>query len=653
MNCRNFDTYMNRENFVNLSDYLSDDAAIPPGAIVLLAIADEGGFTDPAQADLITWECHTPRADARVETGYLALENLGSALIRDVGYWGSWGMISIKGQGSLIEAYHDPVYNPPVNGWCQMSGRVSTEISTTVTVTNVYPHKVRPPRILYVSPDGQDAEDCILFTYPCQSPQYAVRHTTEGDEIRIAEGVYSTVTSIDSPLGYLGTPEITQVMQISESLLIRGGYTRTNWHSSYPLTQPTVLDAGNQGRNVVITGYCTPTLENLQFTQGSAIGLGGAGITDDAGGGIYILGATTYLNNCLFTDNLAEYGGGLYLNNADLHTTNLLVANNHSLSYGSGLYVENSTLNMRHTTVARNDGGDLTGIYINGIGSRAYLTNTILSYQGAAIHVQSQNALTLSGVLWYSNTINYEGDGPVSVSQELYGDPDFISLISGDYSIGFESSAIDEGIVAGVPKDIDGDLRDDLAPDLGAYELQYDDSHTVVKSLQPDEMVFSLGPTLISMTLSSPETGTITATKVLTYPGGTQDDGEMRVVWHVFSDLSTAYPVTMSLCFSQADIDNISNLSDPINLRAFRWQDGIGWIKQPSQFVSTTNCVIATDINSFNAWTVADEEENGNGLPNAVQVYRYSGRIMSINLTLVSLLVLTFIYVLKGRRNVQ
>jgi len=100
----------------------------PRTALLNLSEAHEGGFIDYGQANPITYECKTPWSDPRVETSYQALENLGSTQIRDVGYWGSWAMITIKGQGVLTEAFHNPVYDPPHNGWCRMHSLASTQV---------------------------------------------------------------------------------------------------------------------------------------------------------------------------------------------------------------------------------------------------------------------------------------------------------------------------------------------------------------------------------------------------------------------------------------------------------------------------------------------------------------------------------------------
>lgn len=50
---------------------------------------------------------------------------------------------------------------------------------------------------------------------------------------------------------YNGT---NQIGLITKTLNLIGGYTVTNWAASYPITQPTILDAQYGGRALQITG---------------------------------------------------------------------------------------------------------------------------------------------------------------------------------------------------------------------------------------------------------------------------------------------------------------------------------------------------------------------------------------------------------------
>jgi hypothetical protein len=141
--CRSLDAWQDRDELVNLSNYLNDDDAVVPGSVVMIAIADDAGFIAPFHAHGETYQCLTPHDDARVEVGYKALEDLGSTQIRKVGYWGSWAMIAVKGQGVLAEDFHNPVYARPVQGWCRLESGVATQISATMAMDVVYPSPYR------------------------------------------------------------------------------------------------------------------------------------------------------------------------------------------------------------------------------------------------------------------------------------------------------------------------------------------------------------------------------------------------------------------------------------------------------------------------------------------------------------------------------
>ena len=51
----------------------------------------------------------------------------------------------------------------------------------------------------------------------------------------------------------VATGVVTQVVYISKTLLVRGGYTTTDWTTSNPISYPTTLDAQGGGRVQAIT----------------------------------------------------------------------------------------------------------------------------------------------------------------------------------------------------------------------------------------------------------------------------------------------------------------------------------------------------------------------------------------------------------------
>jgi hypothetical protein len=190
----------------------------------------------------------------------------------------------------------------------------------------------------YVRMDGSDGGNtCTSSASPCRTVQYAVDQSTANDEIRVATGIYTGVQARDS---------MTQVVYISKTVTIRGGYN-TTFTTYDPQTYPTTLDAQGQGRVVSIIEFGeAPLLEGLTLTGGNADGItancpNNGGIPDGCGGGIFIYGASPTIANNIIIHNVAASstighyasGGGLCLSYAynTIITGNLIISNTASL----------------------------------------------------------------------------------------------------------------------------------------------------------------------------------------------------------------------------------------------------------------------------------------------------------------------------------
>ena len=183
-------------------------------------------------------------------------------------------------------------------------------------------------------PDGYSvyhvASSCIGVPAPCYTTVQAAVDAADdpGDVIKVAEGTYTGVQGRPVPATYPAPPPggvITQVVYISKTITIRGGYIAPDFTDPPDSgTHPTVLDARGHGRVLCIAGDISATIEGLRITQGNAFGLGGGWRgSSGAGGGVYVLAATVILSNNHVISNTAPptgVGGGLYFTGTEKAT---------------------------------------------------------------------------------------------------------------------------------------------------------------------------------------------------------------------------------------------------------------------------------------------------------------------------------------------
>jgi parallel beta-helix repeat protein len=213
---------------------------------------------------------------------------------------------------------------------------------------------------LYVAP-GADCGD-IVFS-PCfDNVQGALDEAAEDDEIRVAEGTYADVTAREG---------VTQVVYISKTVTLRGGYATNDWSTSNPVRHPTILDGVGRGRVLHITGDANtnPVVEGFRITRGFA---------DSDGGGIYVSGATATISNNLVLSNSAKYnGGGVYLDSSKARIISNTIEGNSS-DLGGGLHLEASNARMDRNTVSGNVGKSVGGgVYLSDSSGASLTANKI------------------------------------------------------------------------------------------------------------------------------------------------------------------------------------------------------------------------------------------------------------------------------------
>lgn len=329
-------------------------------------------------------------------------------------------------------------------------------------------HAAPPPTPRYVAITGTDfLNDCADSAAPCRTVQYAVDKASKGDIIKVATGVYTDVHRRPVPPGYLAPPAsgvITQIVYISKTITIAGGYTTAFKDPPNPKANPTVLGAKDPGRILVIAGNASPVIHGFRITSGDATGLGGGWGTRDAGGGVYIISATATLTNNWVYQNTAYDGGGLYLwysaatlrsntvttNTADWEGGGIVlrssdstlegnvIVSNTAVAHGGGLYLNYSNATLDGNTVMSNTaeyGGGLDldwqsaatlndntiaaniagsqggGVYLN-YSNAKFSNNTIASNRaddGGGLCLENSSQAMLSGNMIVSNTAFYGG----------------------------------------------------------------------------------------------------------------------------------------------------------------------------------------------------------------------------------------------------
>ena len=201
--------------------------------------------------------------------------------------------------------------------------------------------------IHYVAITGTDSGDCGSPAGACLTVQYAVDQAGVGDEVRVAAGTYTGVTARGGA---------TQVVYISKTVTVRGGYTTTNGFAGPPdpVANPTTLDAQGLGRVLYVTGASTDfAADGLRITGGNT-----AGEASAHGGGVYA-GGNVVMTDCIISGNTTGSdsdggdGGGVYVRMFRDTTLN-------------GCTVSGNTAGVGDDGASAGDGGDGGGIFNGG-----------------------------------------------------------------------------------------------------------------------------------------------------------------------------------------------------------------------------------------------------------------------------------------------
>jgi hypothetical protein len=156
-----------------------------------------------------------------------------------------------------------------------------------------------------------------------------------------------------------GTYVLTEQIVVNKAVALLGGFagTETQHHQRDWTTMETVIDGDSQGRCLYISAPATVdgftltggSLDFLSLSGGGAMYIDGAaaqianclfrdniGDYGSRGGAIFIDGSNPRIDNCVFSDNVAGDGGAVYNNQGGPTITGSLFQNNATLNASAG-----------------------------------------------------------------------------------------------------------------------------------------------------------------------------------------------------------------------------------------------------------------------------------------------------------------------------
>jgi hypothetical protein len=177
-------------------------------------------------------------------------------------------------------------------------------------------------KIIYVDDDANGLNDGSSWLNAYKFLQDALMMARDGDELRVAQGVYKPDEFVLSDRPNLGRAE---TFQLKNGVVIRGGYAGLGQPDPnarnfelyktilsgdlYGDDDENFINNRENGYHVVTSNYTDATV----VLDGFIIIGGNAGVYpgDTAGAGMYNKSGNPTVKNCIFTNNRAGYGGGM------------------------------------------------------------------------------------------------------------------------------------------------------------------------------------------------------------------------------------------------------------------------------------------------------------------------------------------------------
>ncbi len=155
--------------------------------------------------------------------------------------------------------------------------------------------------VAYVAPSGADTPACGSASQPCRSIEAGLERIVNpatgryAGEVRLAAGTYT----------YPSNRAVAFIWRRGV-VTIRGGYASSDWNTSNPAVNVTIIDGENVRRGIWMTNSTFDPAQCLVTIEGVTVTRGRARSDDPSGGGVLNDSCTLTMRNVTITDSVAR-----------------------------------------------------------------------------------------------------------------------------------------------------------------------------------------------------------------------------------------------------------------------------------------------------------------------------------------------------------
>lgn len=300
-------------------------------------------------------------------------------------------------------------------GWLLAGVRISAQ-----TIPN------RPmASVIYVDTDATGPADGLTWSTAFTNVQEALTNAELGDEIWVAEGVYTPTNGITR----------TATFQLKSGVALYGGFvatetllTQRDWETHVTVLSgdldgndttdengvvtSTTNITGTNAYHVVSSRELTPaaTLDGFTITAGKALA---SNTAHSSGGGMYSNGGALTLANITFSGNIASNGGGMYNYSCDSQLSNVIFRGNTAFSSGGGMHNDYAAPHLVNVTFSGNtaysDGGGMYSSRISPVLVNVIFRGNTAFFAGGGMHNESKSSPMLTNVTFSGNVASHGG----------------------------------------------------------------------------------------------------------------------------------------------------------------------------------------------------------------------------------------------------